>query len=250
MTTVQQPAHDTSGWLSSYYFLRAGVSVGWVAAAFTIGRAMPPAAAALLVAYPAWDAVANVIDARRSGGLAANPSQALNAAASTVVALAVAVALGWSQHAVLAVFGVWAILSGLLQLATGVRRWNAGAQWAMALSGAQSALAGTHFIFKANGASDTWDHGHRSLRRVRCLLLPGFGPVVDRGAGQEGSDRTDRMTLRGAGGTLEPASLAAGGLPRPVLGERAWTRSRPVRDEVVAVGRVDALRYDARRSPA
>ncbi|CAO4181465.1 DUF308 domain-containing protein [Methylorubrum extorquens] len=153
MTTVQQPAHDTSGWLSSYYFLRAGVSVGWVAAAFTIGRAMPPAAAALLVAYPAWDAVANVIDARRSGGLAANPSQALNAAASTVVALAVAVALGWSQHAVLAVFGVWAILSGLLQLATGVRRWNAGAQWAMALSGAQSALAGTHFIFKANGAS-------------------------------------------------------------------------------------------------
>ncbi|PXW51429.1 short repeat uncharacterized protein DUF308 [Methylobacterium sp. B4] len=53
----------------------------------------------------------------------------------------------------LAVFGVWAILSGLLQLATGVRRWNAGAQWAMALSGAQSALAGTYFIFKANGAS-------------------------------------------------------------------------------------------------
>ncbi|PXW51109.1 hypothetical protein BY998_13629 [Methylobacterium sp. B4] len=54
---------------------------------------MPPAAAALLVAYPAWDAVANVIDARRSDGLAANPSQTLNAAASTVVTLAVAVAL-------------------------------------------------------------------------------------------------------------------------------------------------------------
>lgn len=153
MTTAQRPGHDTSRWLSSYYFLRAGVSVGWVAAAFTIGKAMPPAAAALLVAYPAWDAVANVIDARRSGGLAANPSQALNAAASTVVAVAVAVALGSGMHAVLAVFGIWAILSGLLQLATGVRRWQAGAQWAMALSGAQSALAGIHFIFKANGAS-------------------------------------------------------------------------------------------------
>ena len=152
MTTVQRPGRDTSRWLSSYYFLRAGVSVGWVAAAFTIGKAMPPAAEALLVAYPAWDAVANVIDARRSGGLAANPSQALNGAVSTVVAVAVAVALGWGMHAVLAVFGVWAILSGLLQLATGVRRWQAGAQWAMALSGAQSALAGTHFIFKANGA--------------------------------------------------------------------------------------------------
>jgi hypothetical protein len=151
MTTVQRSGRDTSRWLSSYYFLRAGVSVGWVAAAFTIGKSMPPTAAALLVAYPAWDAVANVIDARRSGGLAANPSQALNAAASTVVAVAVAVALGSGMHAVLSVFGVWAILSGLLQLATGVRRWQAGAQWAMVLSGAQSALAGSHFIFKANG---------------------------------------------------------------------------------------------------
>lgn len=151
MTTAQLPDRDSSRWLSSYYFLRAGVSVAWVAAEFTVGKAMPPAAAALLVAYPAWDAVANLVDARRSGGLAANPSQALNAAASTVVAIAVAVALGSSPFAVLALFGVWAILSGLLQLATGVRRWRAGAQWAMVLSGAQSALAGTHFIVKANG---------------------------------------------------------------------------------------------------
>ncbi|WP_018262236.1 DUF308 domain-containing protein [Methylobacterium sp. WSM2598] len=153
MTTIQQPGRDTSRWLSSYYFLSAGVSVGWVAAAFTSGKAMSPAAAALLVAYPAWDAVANVIDARRSGGLAANPSQALNVAASSVVAIAVAVALGWGLHAVLTVFGVWAILSGLLQLATGLRRWQARAQWAMVLSGAQSALAGAHFILRANGAA-------------------------------------------------------------------------------------------------
>lgn len=152
MTTVQRPDRDTSRWLSSYYFLRAGVSVGWVATALTIGKTLPPVAAALLVAYPAWDAAANLIDARRSGGLAANPSQALNAAVSTVVAVAVALASGWSPHAVLAVFGVWAILSGLLQLATGVRRWRAGAQWAMMLSGAQSALAGTFFIVKANGS--------------------------------------------------------------------------------------------------
>jgi hypothetical protein len=153
MTTLQQPDRETSRWLRSYYFLRAGISVGWVAAAFTVGKAMPPAAAVLLVAYPAWDAIANLIDARRSGGLAVNPSQALNAATSAVVALAVAVALGWSLHAVLAVFGVWAILSGLLQLATGVRRWKAGAQWAMVLSGAQSALAGAHFILKARDSA-------------------------------------------------------------------------------------------------
>lgn len=153
MPIVQLSERDTARWLSSYYFLRAGVSVGWVAAALTIGRAVPPAAAALLVAYPAWDAAANLIDARRSGGLAASPSQSLNAAVSGIVAVAVALALGWSLHAVLAVFGVWAILSGLLQLVTGLRRWKAGAQWAMVLSGAQSTLAGGFFVTLAAGAA-------------------------------------------------------------------------------------------------
>lgn len=153
MTSVQQPDRAASRRLSSYYFLRAAVSAGWVAAALTVGKTMPPAAAVLLVAYPAWDAVANLLDARRSGGLTANPPQALNAAASSVVALAVALALGWSLNAVLAVFGVWAVLSGLLQLATGIRRWSEGAQWAMVLSGAQSALAGGFFVKLAAGAA-------------------------------------------------------------------------------------------------
>jgi len=52
--------------------------------------------------------------------------------------------------AVVLVFGVWAALSGLLQLATAVRRWKSfGAQWAMILSGAQSALAGVLFVHRA-----------------------------------------------------------------------------------------------------
>ncbi|TGD99350.1 DUF308 domain-containing protein [Methylobacterium nonmethylotrophicum] len=141
----------TTRWLTSYAFARAGVAAVWVAAALTIGRSSPPAAAALLVAYPAWDAAANLVDARRSGGLARNPSQAVNVAVSAVTALTAALALGRGPHAVLAVFGAWAILSGLLQLATGLRRWSIGAQWAMILSGAQSALAGAFFIVKANG---------------------------------------------------------------------------------------------------
>ena len=59
----------------------------------------------------------------------------------------------WISYAVLAVFGVWAILSGLLQLYTGVRRWRSyGAQWAMILSGAQSALAGGFMIGKSLGS--------------------------------------------------------------------------------------------------
>jgi len=56
------------------------------------------------------------------------------------------------MNAVLGVFGAWAILAGLLQLATGVQRWKSfGAQWAMILSGAQSALAGGFFISRSLG---------------------------------------------------------------------------------------------------
>lgn len=149
--SVSSDPATTARWLRSYYFLRAGVSAAWVAAAFTIGRTLPPVAAILLVAYPAWDAVANLVDARRSGGLKANRSQALNATISAVTAIAVMIALGQGLHAVLGVFGAWATLAGLLQLSTGVRRWKAGAQWAMVLSGAQSALAGGFFIKQAAG---------------------------------------------------------------------------------------------------
>ncbi len=140
-------------WLRRYSFLRAGVSIAWVVAALAVGRHMPPLAAALLVAYPLWDAIANVIDARKSGGLAANPSQAFNAVVSLVTTLAVVAALDRGPHAVLGVYGVWAIFSGLLQLATGLRRWGVGAQWAMVLSGAQSALAGAFFIKRAADAA-------------------------------------------------------------------------------------------------
>ncbi len=145
------PAHGDD-WLKRHYFLRAAFSIAWVAAAFTLGRRMPGFAALLLVVYPAWDAFANAVDARRNGGLKRNPTHALNLAASGVATAAVAIALGQGMHAVLGVFGVWAILAGAFQLATGVRRWKThGAQWAMILSGAQSAIAGALFITRARG---------------------------------------------------------------------------------------------------
>jgi uncharacterized membrane protein HdeD (DUF308 family) len=51
---------------------------------------------------------------------------------------------------VLFVFGAWALFAGIAQLVTGVRRWKAyGAQWAMILSGGQSALVSFLFFQKA-----------------------------------------------------------------------------------------------------
>jgi uncharacterized membrane protein HdeD (DUF308 family) len=136
-------------WLKTYYLTRALFSFAWVAAAVSVARHAPGIAAALLVCYPAWDALANLADGARSSGLAGNRTQAVNAVVSLAVAAAVAVALP-DMNRVLGVFGAWAILSGLLQLGTALRRWKAqDAQWAMILSGAQSALAGAVFIVQA-----------------------------------------------------------------------------------------------------
>jgi uncharacterized membrane protein HdeD (DUF308 family) len=152
-TPLSQDAHASNAspqWLKRYYAARALFSALWVAGAFTLGQAQPSIGIALLIAYPAWDCLANGVDAMRTGGFRANPSQLLNAAVSAIVTLAVAVTAGSDLHTAIGVIGVWAALSGILQLATGVRRRrSAGAQWPQMLSGAQSALAGAHFLVKA-----------------------------------------------------------------------------------------------------
>ncbi|WP_164940277.1 DUF308 domain-containing protein [Bradyrhizobium zhanjiangense] len=142
---------DHVQWLKHYYFLRVAFSVAWVIAAFAIAPSSAVSAAALLVVYPAWDAAANYLDALCSGGLAQNRTQVLNVLVSLATTIAVILALQVSMNWVLGIFGAWAILSGLLQLGTAVRRWKRfGAQWAMVLSGGQSALAGGFFIFQAS----------------------------------------------------------------------------------------------------
>lgn len=141
---------DPERWLNGYYLARAAVSACWIALAFTVGQQSPAVATALLVVYPAWDAAANYWDASRDGGLTGNRTQAVNVVVSLATTVVVAAALFLGMNWVLGVFGAWATLSGLLQLGTAVRRWKSvGAQWAMALSGAQSAVVGGFFIAKA-----------------------------------------------------------------------------------------------------
>jgi uncharacterized membrane protein HdeD (DUF308 family) len=152
--TIPQPDRDAaSRWLKSYYFTRAAVAVVWFAAAFTVGKTSPTVTALLLVLYPAWDSLTNLVDAQRSGGLALNRSQAFNAFISALATIGVAGTLTQGLYAVMAVFGAWAIVAGLFQLVTGVRRWKIGAQWAMILAGAQSALVGAFFIKQALGTA-------------------------------------------------------------------------------------------------
>ncbi|WP_174362923.1 DUF308 domain-containing protein [uncultured Caballeronia sp.] len=150
---------DTTGlqderWLKHYYLTRAAFSAVWVALAFAVGQHAAAIGAALLIVYPLWDALANYIDMSRSGGARENLTQAFNVFASLVIAIAVMVVLSVDTGLILDVFGAWAVLSGLLQLATAVRRWKRfGAQWAMILSGGQSALAGVFFIAQAHSTA-------------------------------------------------------------------------------------------------
>jgi len=137
---------SAANWLRNYSFVRFGFSALWVLAAFALAPANPALAATLLVIYPAWDAVANWFDAQRNGGFGRNRSQLINTIISSVTTLAVAWALTLNMSAVIVVFGAWAALSGVLQLVTALRRWSAGGQWVMVLSGAQSTLAGLFFL--------------------------------------------------------------------------------------------------------
>jgi uncharacterized membrane protein HdeD (DUF308 family) len=151
LTTTETTKENS--WLKRYYFTRAAFSVLWVLLAVSIGRQSTVIAAVMLIAYPLWDAIANFVDAQRSGGLMRNKAQLLNFVVSIITAIAVAVALGNSMNSVLIVFGVWAGFSGILQLATALGRWKTtGAQWAMILSGAQSALVSVVMIKMAYGS--------------------------------------------------------------------------------------------------
>ena len=153
-TTLDASSLRQSDWLKRYYLTRAAFSIVWVAIAFALGTTNQAIASVLLVVYPAWDAAANWVDGARSGGLARNRTQLTNVMASGLAALAVAIALKSGMNAVIAVIGAWAIVSGLLQLGTAAGRWKSqGAQWAMILSGAQSALAGG--LFLAQSRMDT-----------------------------------------------------------------------------------------------
>jgi uncharacterized membrane protein HdeD (DUF308 family) len=142
--------------LRSFYVLRAVIAFAWVASAAVAGTHNPVAGALFLGAYAAWDAVANLIDGQRSGGLGRNPVQLINTLVSVAAAIGMAAGATAGLKLSVSVFGAWALIAGLLQLAVGLRRRGAAkGQLFMILSGAQSALAGGFFLkMGLSGAGD------------------------------------------------------------------------------------------------
>ena len=155
------PVATTRSGLRSLYLLRVAFSVAWVALVLATCHSLTSAdapsaiAAVLLVAYPLWDAIATVLELRVTGtGRALDRVRVGNVALSGVAAIAMFAAVFSTIRTTLIVFGVWALVSGAIQLTVAIRRRRTvGAQWPMMLSGAISVLAGLKFAASAGSAS-------------------------------------------------------------------------------------------------
>jgi uncharacterized membrane protein HdeD (DUF308 family) len=132
------------------FLTRGVIAIAWAAAfaaaASGLTTSVTLGAGILLVLYPLIDAVASLIDGRVQQG-SARRLLLRNAATSTIAAVALGVAATGSVANVLAVFGVWAAVSGAAQLVTALRRrTELGKQWPMRLAGGVSVLLGVVFI--------------------------------------------------------------------------------------------------------
>lgn len=146
--------------------VRAVIALVWaVALVVAVGDRIPTTAsdvttlaALLLSAYPLIDAVSSFVEASSRTGRAAGVLR-LNAAISTVAAIALAVAtFAGDAGTTLVAFGAWAGVSGAIQLGVALHRRHAGdRQTPMIVSGALSTIAGIAFV-----AASAQDAAHLS----------------------------------------------------------------------------------------
>jgi uncharacterized membrane protein HdeD (DUF308 family) len=116
---------------------------------------LPFGAAALLVTYPAIDALASFRESLFATSASARMMLRVNAVISATAIIALAVtAFGSDAGSTLAAFGAWAALSGAIQFTTAIRRNRAGSrQLTMIISGGLSTIAGLSFIAASNSHS-------------------------------------------------------------------------------------------------
>lgn len=136
--------------LRRLYFARFGFAIVWAGLLFTSASRLGPLSVALLVLYPLFDVAAALVDVR-SARAAGGPALGLyvNIAISGLAGIGLAFAAASGIPAVLRVWGIWAVVSGLTQLVIGVSRRALGGQWPMIVSGAISTVAGTFFFLQA-----------------------------------------------------------------------------------------------------
>lgn len=147
--TSTAPSAGITSALRRLYFVRFAFAIVWAALLFVTGHQLAPVVVVLLVLYPLFDLAAAVVDTRSSRASGAARGLYGNIAISLLAGVGIALAVTSGIPAVLRVWGVWAIVAGLIQLVVGISRRALGGQWAMILSGGISTLAGTSFILQA-----------------------------------------------------------------------------------------------------
>ena len=131
--------------LRRLYFVRFGFALVWAGLLALTASDLGIAAGVLLVLYPLFDVGAAVFDARTSR----TRELVFNIVVSSLAAVGLALAATSGIPAVLRVWGLWAILAGVIQLVVALRRRRLGGQWPMIGSGGLSTLVGVSFIAAA-----------------------------------------------------------------------------------------------------
>jgi uncharacterized membrane protein HdeD (DUF308 family) len=153
MTTVAAPGVPAiASALRRLYFVRFGFAIVWAAVTIPLAGHLSPVTATLLVVYPLFDVAAAIVDARASRATGSPALLYLNVVISLLAAAGLALAGASGIPAVLRVWGAWAVVAGLVQLAVGLNRRRMGGQWPMIISGGLSVIAGGSFI--AGAAAD------------------------------------------------------------------------------------------------
>lgn len=150
----------TAASLRNLYFIRAAFSIVWITLVSLFANSSATTATILLVIYPLWDVIGTLLDIRANRGAKSFAPQYLNLAISIVTTIAVALAVAQNVPNAIIVFGIWACLTGAIQLFLGLKRRKLlGGQWPMIISGGQSFLAGISIIVLAHDPA----HGIASL---------------------------------------------------------------------------------------
>ena len=164
-TTVTPGRTTTSTTLSglrSLYLIRVAFSLVWVALVVATSASLMSTdkptviAAVLLVIYPLWDVIATLLERRMAGAGATDRVGTTNVALGLATTAGMIVAVFHTIGTALLVFGIWALLSGAIQLVMAFRRRHTvGAQWPMVISGGLSVVAGASFAAMSASATSS-----------------------------------------------------------------------------------------------
>jgi uncharacterized membrane protein HdeD (DUF308 family) len=154
------------------YFVRFVFALVWAALVIATVSTLNPLSVTLLVLYPVFDVAAAVVDARSAQGAKPYFGLYVNMAISLLAGVGLALAASSGIPGILRVWGIWAAVSGLIQLVVGLVRRGLGGQWPMIVSGAISTVAGASFIVQAGQphASLTAVGGYAALGGVFFLV--------------------------------------------------------------------------------